>query len=468
MVVLLAASLLAAAGLAQAQEDISISIVSVDDTAFPDVTAVFTADQHGRPLAALDPAEVEIEESGSPATLASIGRAVDDDIPLALVLALDVSGSMAGAGLGNAQAAATNLIESLGPADSAAVLAFAQESRVEQPLTQEKALLTAAVSRLTADGDTALYDVVAESARIAADSGLARRAVVLLSDGVDFGDRSTLSREESLAAASEGESLFYVIGVGPSIDRQYLEELAGRSGGRFFLAAGASEVPEVYAGLAELLRGQFVVAFRASSPAELQDRSVTISVTKGASTGQAERAYESLRPAPPPPALPAEPEAEAPDTSGGSFPIPLLIVPAAAVVLVGAVLARRLRRRRTRGGPSKEATPLAPSSYAAPISTWKAGIVITSGPDQGRTFKVGEQPVTVGSGDGCAIHLSAAAGVGAEHARIWWRDGRLMLHHIAPRLRTMLAEKAVVWAALEDGDEVSIGPHVLRCLSADS
>lgn len=467
-------SLLAAARPAQAQEDISISIVSVDDTAFPEVTAVFTADQHGRPLATLDPAEVESEESGSPATLASIGRAVDDDIPLALVLALDVSGSMAGAGLSNAQAAATNLIESLGPADSAAVLAFAQESRVEQPLTQDKALLTAAVSRLTADGDTALYDVVAESARIAAESGLSRRAVVLLSDGVDFGDRSTLSREESLAAASEGESLFYVIGVGPSIDRQYLEELAGRSGGRFFLAAGASEVPEVYAGLAELLRGQFVVAFRASSAADLQDRSVTISVTKGASTGHAERAYESLRPPPPPPApaqpaLPAEPEAVAPDTSGGSFPVALLAVPIGLLaLLVGAVLARRQWRRRAKGGPSKEAAPLTPSSYAAPISTWKAGIVVTSGPDQGRSFKVGEQPVTVGSGDGCAIHLSAAAGVGAEHARIWWRDGRLMLHHIAPRLRTMLAEKAVVWAALEDGDEVSIGPHVLRCLSADS
>ena len=32
----------------------------------------------------------------------------------------------------------------------------------------------------------------------------------------------------------------------------------------------------------------------------------------------------------------------------------------------------------------------------------------------------------------------------------------------------MLAGQTIVWAALEDGDEVSIGHHVLRCLSADS
>jgi hypothetical protein len=48
---------------------------------------------------------------------------------------------------------------------------------------------------------------------------------------------------------------------------------------------------------------------------------------------------------------------------------------------------------------------------------------------------------------------------------MWWRDGRLMLHHIAPGHVTTLAGQSVVWAAVEDGDEVSVGPYVLRCLS---
>jgi predicted component of type VI protein secretion system len=39
-----------------------------------------------------------------------------------------------------------------------------------------------------------------------------------------------------------------------------------------------------------------------------------------------------------------------------------------------------------------------------------------------------------------------------------------MLHHVAPGQVTTLAGKSVVWAAVEDGDEVSIGPYVLRCL----
>jgi VWFA-related protein len=466
----LIAQLLTGRHFALADGDISVSILSVDDTAFPEVTLVLIADQRGRPIAEIGLEGLQIEESGSPAAPLSIQRAVDKDVPLCLVVALDVSGSMEGSTLANTKAAATALINSLAPTDWGAVLAFADEVRVEQPLTQDKVALVDAVSRLKAGGNTALYDAVAESAAVAAASGVSRRAVVLLSDGEEFGSKSRLSRERSLSAASEAASLFYVVGVGPNIDQAYLEELATRSGSKFFRASGASEVPAVYASLEELLRSQYVVKFRAASPAALQDRSVKVVLTKGASTGSAERAYRSLRPPVPPSSLPspvsqAGPEAAVPEATEGSFPLPAVAVPVClAAVLLGLGVVRWRRRRTTRGSlPGKRA--LTRSTYEAPDAPSRAVVVVASGPDQGHRFELGERPATIGSGSRCVIHLPAAPGLAEQHARMWWRDGRLMLHHIAPGHVTTLAGQSVVWAAVEDGDEVSVGPYVLRCLS---
>jgi VWFA-related protein len=472
VLMVLVAELLAGGQVVPAQgNDISVSIVSVDDTAFPDVTLVLTADQHNRPIADIRPEELQIEESGSAATPVSIERALDANIPLALVVTLDVSGSMEGSTLASATASATTLINSLAPIDWGAVLAFSDQVRVEQPLTQDKVVLANAVSRLRAGGNTALYDAVAESAAVAAASGVARRAVVLLSDGEEFGSRSQLSREQSLSAVTEAASLFYVVGVGPDIDRAYLEELAARSGSRFFYVTSASEVPAVYASLEELLRSQYVVTFHASSPAPLQERSVKVLLTKGASTGAAERTYRSLRP-PERPASPPSPvpegglQAVPPESTGGSFPVAAAVVAVSLVaVLLALGLARWLRRRTAGRGFLAGRRALARSTYQAPDVPSKAVAVVASGPCQGSRFELGEQPVTIGSGNECAIRLPAAPGLAEEHVRMWWRDGRLMLHHIAPDHVTTLAGKTVMWAAVEDGDEVGVGPYVLRCWS---
>ena len=92
----------------------------------------------------------------------------------------------------------------------------------------------------------------------------------------------------------------------------------------------------------------------------------------------------------------------------------------------------------------------------------QATVLVTSGLDEERSYQVVGKPVTIGSGKHCDIRLQAAAGVSAVHARMWWRDGRLMLHHLAPGLATVVSERHVIWTSLEDGDEAAIGPYLLR------
>ena len=45
---------------------------------------------------------------------------------------------------------------------------------------------------------------------------------------------------------------------------------------------------------------------------------------------------------------------------------------------------------------------------------------------------------------------------------MWWRDGRLMLHHLAPSQVTIVSGRHIIWTTLEDGDEAAIGPYLLR------
>ena len=150
---------------------------------------------------------------------------------------------MQGETLLKAQESAKRLLSNLRPDDRAAVLSFADEVKVERTLSPDRAALLAAVDGLRADGSTALYDGVARSTELAAESRFTRRAVVLLSDGRESGDASRLSREASLATAATAGSPFFVVGVGPDIDQEYLEQLGTRSGGRYFEAAGAAQVP---------------------------------------------------------------------------------------------------------------------------------------------------------------------------------------------------------------------------------
>ena len=82
--------------------------------------------------------------------------------------------------------------------------------------------------------------------------------------------------------------------------------------------------------------------------------------------------------------------------------------------------------------------------------------------DEDRSYQVNGEPVTIGSGPRCDIKLLAAPGVLPEHARMWWRDGRLMLHHLAPSQVTIVSGKHILWTALNDGDEAAIGPYLLR------
>ena len=121
---------------------------------------------------------------------------------LDVVLAIDTSGSMDGEALSAAQRAALAFIERLPASARIAVVGFGPEPTIAVPLTDDRVALTAAITVLSAGGETALYDtLVATVGQLDVDTD-ARTALVVLSDGGDTVSATTLSTATEATASS--------------------------------------------------------------------------------------------------------------------------------------------------------------------------------------------------------------------------------------------------------------------------
>ena len=232
----------------------------------------------------------------------SVASGLDPNVPSAVVLAFDSSGSMQGAAIEQAREAGKSLVAQLGPNDRVAVIKFGDAVEVVQGFTGDRGALTAAIDSIQANGNTALYDSVIAAVQTA-QGGAQRRAVVLLSDGLDFGGVSKSDRAGSLAAAQAAGGPFFVIGLGGSIDQAYLQELANVSRGQLFLAPAPAALQGLYETIGTALRSQYTLELDGASLGA-GTPTLRVSVSDAARSGSAQTALDLSAQATPPPPTP--------------------------------------------------------------------------------------------------------------------------------------------------------------------
>ncbi len=88
---------------------------------------------------------------------------------LAIVLAIDTSGSMAGAPLEAARDAAISLIDQLNEGDEVAIVRFSNNVSLALDFTTDRAAARDVLNSLVAEGETALYDASAFTAELLSD-----------------------------------------------------------------------------------------------------------------------------------------------------------------------------------------------------------------------------------------------------------------------------------------------------------
>jgi tight adherence protein B len=184
---------------------------------------------------------------------------------VAVVLAVDTSGSMLEPGVGvlnidRAKAAADAFTRAMHPETRLGLVAFSSQPRVVQNPTTDHAAVRAAISTLSAEGDTALNDaVVVASGLLEREAG--QRNLVVLSDGRDEGSRAT--RADAIAAAKDAKATAYVVGLnvpGFEQDQRALEQLArSTTGGQAFEVNNADELEGRFSTIGQSLASQYVV-----------------------------------------------------------------------------------------------------------------------------------------------------------------------------------------------------------------
>jgi VWFA-related protein len=272
---------------------LTLRITQVDAAAFPEVHLYAAVESPaGEPVRGIAGESWRLLEEGEP-------RPVQEAVPLAalggrrrawVVLLLDKSGSMAGEKLARAQGALREYVGLMQPGDRVALLAFDEAVHELSDFTGEPAALRKVVDMVTANGNTALGEAMAVAVqRLEGRPG--RRAVVVLSDGIQTRGRRTA--EEAGAAAVAAQVSFSAIALGADARRADLRRLATETGGTFHVAPGPAALAGIYRGIAYALRHEYRLTFRSSGGGEVL-RHLSLRLAHGGVAAAAERAY--LRP----------------------------------------------------------------------------------------------------------------------------------------------------------------------------
>ena len=148
----------------------------------------------------LQQSDFELFDRGQPRRIANFDH---DPGPVGVALLFDVSGSMdVGPKLERARDAAFFLLGGLeSGVDEAAIYAFDSTLHVVQPFTNRLDELKGRLSSVTPWGVTSLHDAIAAAAESMGSNGSRRRALVVLTDGIDTSSRMGPAEVARIASA---------------------------------------------------------------------------------------------------------------------------------------------------------------------------------------------------------------------------------------------------------------------------
>jgi Ca-activated chloride channel homolog len=241
------------------------------------VTAV-VRDSRGRPVNNLGREDFQVYERGRLRQIVQFKAS--DQGPISLGILFDVSGSMRGTMQMEAgRRAVEHILSWVNPAqDEVGLFSFDAELRKEVDFTTDMAKVKTAVNSLTAIGQTSLYDAINKTASALADRPSPRRAVIVITDGIDTSSKLTPAQVSGMASAIDVP--VYVIAVLSPLDHPgqdtavvgaesspvatHLSNLSYWTGGTLFMVSAPAHASQAARDLITQLRHQYLIAFEAA------------------------------------------------------------------------------------------------------------------------------------------------------------------------------------------------------------
>ena len=190
----------------------------------------------------------------------AISYFASENVPLEIIVAVDVSGSMTDA-MPHVKRAVKTFVSALRPTDNVTLIGFNDNVFTLTRPSADLAARLRAIDRLEPWGGTALYDVIVQAIeQLGRQPG--RRVLVVFTDGEDLNSHIALAAAERRVEASD--AVLYAIGQGraPRVKelKTVLERLSQKSGGRAFFE-DLDGLDQVFANILEELSNQYLLGF---------------------------------------------------------------------------------------------------------------------------------------------------------------------------------------------------------------
>jgi Ca-activated chloride channel homolog len=238
------------------EEDVNPGeVISVNTTEV--MLPVIVKDSTGRLVNNLSRTDFHVFEDSSEQPLSDIALR---QVPVDAVLMVDASSSVA-SNLDDFRRAAEGFAARLAQEDRISLIKFDDRVELLQDWTQSRFQLRRALNRIQPGMFTRFNDAIMLAARDQFVSGKSRRAVIVLSDGIDSG-RGTTSLEVALQALLKAQVTTYVVSnteISRATKRAELDQLLG--GSETTIRFKFDALDSIYAEVADELRHQYALYY---------------------------------------------------------------------------------------------------------------------------------------------------------------------------------------------------------------
>jgi VWFA-related protein len=214
--------------------------------------------EDGKPARGLNAADFDIRDEGVPQTVDLVSF---EQIPLNVVLAMDISDSVAGDRLEHLRGASGAVLSHLTKADQAGLVSFNNAVEVRAALTHDTALVRSALDHVQPSGDTALVDGSYAAMALARSGGrdVRRGLVIVFTDGVDT--ISWLTPERVLEASRRSDAVVYGVIVRSRSKASFLRDLSDRTGGGMVEIESTEDLANRFVGILDEFRQRYLVSY---------------------------------------------------------------------------------------------------------------------------------------------------------------------------------------------------------------
>lgn len=224
---------------------------------------VSVKDSKGGYVSGLSKNNFRVYENG---LLQKITVFASDDVPVAVGLVMDDSGSMHSK-RPELVTAGLAFVGASNPHDQIFVVNFNDQVRrglpENAPFSDDVNLLSAALSKDSPEGRTALYDAIVFALHHLESGQRDKKTLVVVSDGGD--NVSTHSLKELMRLIQESRATIYTVGIfdidDPDRNPQVLQRIANASGGECFLPERFDQIVPISKKIAKDIRNRYTIGY---------------------------------------------------------------------------------------------------------------------------------------------------------------------------------------------------------------